>query len=317
MSDVSVKTRSNAARGDGMSIKLILRKWWPLYLMMIPGIAWYLIFRYGPMYGILIAFKDFNVFDGILGSPWAGFKHFEVLFHNPQFVRIMKNTLVISFLKLLFGMPPDIILALLLNEVRIAWFKRMVQNVTYLPHFLSWVIIYGVLLSFLAPGSGLVNQMIRSLGADPIAFMQEPSWFRTVLVASNVWRDIGWGAIIYLAALAGISPELYEAARVDGANKWQQIWHISLPGISHVIALLLILRLGQIMNAGFEQVYILYNARVYEVADIVDTWVFRNGVEQFRFSISTAAGVFKSVVGLVLVVVSNRLAKRWSGQGIW
>jgi putative aldouronate transport system permease protein len=294
-----------------------LRTHGALYLMLAPGVLYYLLFRYVPMYGITIAFKDFNIFEGILGSPWAGFKHFEALFRNPQFARIMQNTLIISLLKLIVSMPADIILALLINELRIRWFKKSVQTITYLPHFLSWVMIYGILLAFLSPGSGLINQWITGAGGKPIPFLTDNNWFRAILVFSEVWKDTGWGAIIYLAALAGISPELYEASRVDGANKWQQVRHITLPGITGVIVLVLVLRLGYILNAGFEQVYILYNPRVYAAADIIDTWVFRNGIEQFRFSIATAAGLFKSVIGLAMVLIANKLAKRWTDSGIW
>lgn len=300
-----------------LSIGRVLRAHGSLYLMLLPGLLFYLVFRYGPMYGILIAFKDFNIFDGIMGSPWAGFTHFEALFRNPQFGRIIQNTLTISLLKLVVSIPADIILALLLNELRIAWFKKTVQTITYLPHFLSWVMIYGILVAFMAPSSGLFNQWIRAMGGDAIPFLTNDNWFRAILVFSEVWKDTGWGAIIYLAALAGISPDLYEAATVDGASKWRQVRHITLPGIAHVIVLVLVLRLGYILNAGFEQVYILYNPRVYGVADIIDTWVFRNGIEQFRFSIATAAGLFKSVIGLALVLIANKLAKSWTGNGIW
>jgi putative aldouronate transport system permease protein len=294
-----------------------LRRYWPLYALLLPGVVYYLIFRYWPIYGLVLAFKDFQIFEGIMGSPWVGFQHFKTLFDSPMFLRSIRNTVVISFLKLVIGFWPPIILALMLNEVRSTVSKRVIQTVSYLPHFLSWVIIYGVLLALLGPARGLVNQWIKSLGGEAIPFLTDKNWFIVVVVLSDIWRSAGWGAIIYLAGLTAIDPTLYEAATIDGASRLQQVWHISIPGIRSVIVLLLILRLGYMLNAGFEQIYILYNPLVYETADIVDTWVFRNGIEQFRFSIATAASVFRSVIGLLMVLAANRLAKRFAEQGIW
>ncbi len=292
-------------------------KWGYLYLLMLPGIIYFLVFRYWPIYGLVIAFKDFRVFDGIMASPWVGLEHFETLFANPLFMRSIRNTVVISVLKLVFGFAPPIILALMLNELRLKRFKQSVQTISYLPHFLSWIIIYGILLALLSPGQGLLNQWIKAAGGQPIPFMTSNGWFLVVVVVSDIWKDIGWGAILFLAALAGINPSLYEAATLDGANRLQQMRYISLPGIQPVIILLLILRLGYMLDAGFEQIYILYNPLVYQVGDILDTWIFRNGIEQFRFSIATAASLLRSVVGLVLVISANWLAKRWAGQGLW
>jgi putative aldouronate transport system permease protein len=292
-------------------------KWWVLFLMMLPGIVYYIIFRYGPMYGVIIAFKDYRILDGMAASPWVGFKHFNALFKSPMFGRIIRNTLVISFLKLCIGFPPPIILALLLNELRIPRLKKIIQTVTYLPHFLSWVIISGILIALFSPGDGLVNNWLKLAGQTPISFLTEKYWFVAVLVFSEIWKEVGWGAIIYLAALSGINPELYEAATIDGATRGQQILHVSLPSIIPVIILMFILRLGRILDAGFEQIYILYSPQVYEVSDIIDTWVFRNGIEQFRFSVATATGLFKSAIGLVLIVGSNKLIKTLTGNGIW
>ncbi len=292
-------------------------RYWPLYVMLLPGIAYFVIFRYWPIYGLVLAFKDFRVFEGILGSPWVGFQHFESLFGSPLFLRSIRNTVVISFLKLAVGFWPPIVLALMLNEVRISVVKRVIQTVSYLPHFLSWVIIYGILLALLGPARGLFNQWLKALGGEAIPFLTDKNWFVVVVVVSDIWRDTGWGAIVYLAGLTAIDPTLYEAATIDGASRLQQVWHISIPGIRSVIVLLLILRLGYMLNAGFEQIYILYNPLVFQTADIVDTWVFRNGIEQFRFSIATAASVFRSVIGLLMVLAANRLAKRFAGQGIW
>jgi len=292
-------------------------KYLPLYILLLPGVAYFLTFRYWPIYGLSMAFVDFQIFEGILGSPWVGLKHFESILKSPMFVRSIRNTLVISVLRLVVGFPAPIILALMLNELRFSGLKRVIQTITYLPYFLSWVIIYGILLAFLSPSAGLVNQWIRSLGGQAIPFLTDKNWFLGVIIGSGVWQGAGWGAIIYLAALSNISPELYEAATIDGATRMQQIWHISIPGISSTIVLLLILNLGYLLDAGFGQIYIMYNPMVYETADIIDTWVFRNGIEQFRFSIGTAASVFKSLVGLILVLTANRLAKRYTDQGIW
>lgn len=297
------------------------RKLWQyrmLYLMLVPGLLYYAVYRYTPMLGAIIAFKDFNVMLGLWDSPWADpwYKHFKAFYDSPYFSQLLINTFLISLYKLIFGMAPGIALAVLLNEVKAAVFKRFVQTVTYLPHFLSWVIIYGIALAFLSETSGLVNMGIRELGGHPIPFLSSTEWFRSLLVGSEIWKDIGWSAIIYLAAITAIDPTLYEAARVDGAGRLRTIWNVTLPGIRGVIVLLLILKLGQILDAGFDQIYIMYNIHVYEVADIIDTWVFRTGLEQLNFSLASAVGLFKSLIGLVLVIGANKLASKW-GEGIW
>jgi putative aldouronate transport system permease protein len=288
------------------------------YLMLLPGVIYYIVFRYVPMYGIIIAFKDFSILDGIVGSSWANpwYKHFETFYHSPYFGQLLTNTILISVYKLVFGTIPPILMALLLNECRVRWFKSLVQTLTYMPHFLSWVIIYGILLALFGQSSGLVNRWIVEAGGNSIPFLTSTDYFRSILVTSEIWQNLGWGAIIYLAAIAGIDPTLYEAARVDGASRLRMIWHITLPGIRSVMVLLFILKLGHIMDAGFDQIYILYNIQVYPVADILDTWVFRTGLQQLNFSLASAVGLFKSLIGLVLVVLSNQLAKKW-GEGIW
>jgi putative aldouronate transport system permease protein len=288
------------------------------YIMLLPGVLYYLIYKYFPMYGVVIAFKNFNMMEGILGSPWADpwYKYFLQFYESPYFAQLLTNTFLISVYKLLFGMVPPIILAILLNETRVRWFKTLIQTLSYMPHFLSWVIIYGILLIFLSQDSGIVNRWLVDSGGDAIPFLTSTEWFRSVLVGSEIWQNLGWGAIIYLAAIAGIDPTLYEAGRVDGASRLSMVWHITLPGIRHVIILLLILRLGHMLDAGFEQIYILYNVQVYPVADILDTWVFRTGLQQWNYSLASAVGLFKSVIGLILVYFSNSLSKRW-GEGIW
>ncbi|TMV49724.1 sugar ABC transporter permease [Paenibacillus mesophilus] len=285
--------------------------------MLLPGLLYYVLFHYLPMGGLFIAFKDYNLQKGIWGSPWAGLNHFETLFSTPDFFRILKNTVIISVYRILFNMLPDVLLALMLNEVRTAWFKKIVQTITYGPYFLSWVIVYGLTYAFLAQESGILNTWIRDGGGTPVEFLTSSDYFRPILLLTDIWKNTGFGAIIYLAALATINPELYEAAVVDGAGRWRQLWHITLPGIRDVFILLLILRVGNILDAGFEQIYIFLNARVYNVGDVIDTWVFRYGLEKLDFSIAAATGFFKSVVGFAFVLAANQIAKKFGGSGIW
>jgi putative aldouronate transport system permease protein len=285
--------------------------------MLIPVLAYYVIFHYIPMAGLLVAFKDYSLTKGIWESPWVGFDNFRKVFSTPEFFAIMKNTLLISIYRMVFNMVPDVLLALMLNEIRVVWFKRTVQTITYGPYFLSWVIVYGLAFAFLAPGSGIVNQWLNSAGEHPIDFLSNSDFFRSLLILTDLWKSVGFGAIIYLAALAAINPELYEAALVDGAGRFRQIWHISIPGIANVFVLLLILRLGHILDAGFEQVYIFLNSRVNSVGEIIDTWVFRRGIEQLDISVAAATGFFKSVIGFTLVIASNKIAKKLGGSGLW
>lgn len=296
-------------------LRTIHRHRW-LYLMMLPGLLYFGIYHYGPMGGLLIAFQDYNLLKGITGSEWVGLEHFRTIFNSPDFVRLIRNTIVISIYRIIFGMIPDVLLALLLNEVRSVWFKKTVQTITYGPYFLSWVVIYGIAFAFLS-NSGLINYGLKSIGADPVGFLTVSEYFRSILVVTDIWKNTGYGAIIYLAALATINPQLYEAAVVDGAGRWRQMWHITVPGIRDVFILLLILRIGHILDAGFDQIYIFLNARVYDVGDIIDTWVFRMGLEELEFSVAAATGFFKSIIGLILVILANQIAKRLGGSGIW
>lgn len=289
-----------------------------LYVMLVPGVLYYILFKYLPMYGVIIAFKDFNIMDGILGSPFADpwNKHFLAFFESPYFSQLLTNTILISVYKLIFGIGPPILMAILLNECRVRWFRSLIQTLTYMPHFLSWVIIYGILIALLSQSSGLVNHWIKDLGGESIPFLTSTTYFRSILVGSEIWQNLGWGAIIYLAAMSSIDPTRYEAARIDGASRVRMVWHITLPGIRNVIIMLFILNLGHILDAGFGQIYILYNLQVYPVADIIDTWVFRTGLHQLNFSLAAAVGLFKSAIGFVLVLTTNQIAKRW-GEGIW
>ncbi|MDF2922547.1 MAG: sugar transporter ATPase [Paenibacillaceae bacterium] len=297
----------------------IWKKLWQcrvLYLLLLPALVYFCLFRYAPMFGLVIAFKRYNLLLGFWGSPWVGLENFRHFVEGVYFWNIIGNTLIISLNKLLLGFSAPIILALLLNEVRVSWFKRMVQTVTYLPHFISWVIVYGLLVALLAPGDGFVNQLLMEYGFDPVNFLTEVNWVRPLIYISDIWKEVGWGAILYLAALAGIDPHLYEAARMDGASRLRQLWHVTLPGIRNVIMILLILRMGSILDAGFDQIFILANSFNQEKADIIDTWVYRQGIERLQIGLATAVGLFKSVIGTLLLVGANQLAKRFDGQ-IW
>jgi len=298
----------------------LMRQLWPyrwLYAMLLPGLLYFAVFRYGPLWYAQIAFKDFKPLLGVQGSPWVGFQHFLDFFNSYYFGQLMTNTLVISLAKLVFGLPPAILLAVALHETRLRFLGRGVQTVTYLPHFLSWVVMFGVLLALLSPSQGLVNQALTGLGAQPVTFLTDPAWFRTVLVGSDIWKETGWSAILYLAALLAINPALYEAAAVDGASRWQRIRYISLPGMLDVIVLVTLLRLGSILDAGFAQIFVLYSLPVYSVSDVIDTWVYRSGIQNFQFSLATAVGLFKGVIGLLLIVTANRLARRLAGSGLY
>ncbi|MDW2876499.1 MULTISPECIES: ABC transporter permease [Bacillaceae] len=297
--------------------KNVFLKYWDLYLLMVPGILFFIIYKYVPMWGIVIAFQDYSIFTGVLESKWVGFKHFERMFEAEEFYRIFKNTLLISLYKLFWGFPAPIIVALMLNELRNMMYKRTIQTVIYMPHFLSWVIVGGIMMNLLGPSTGIVNSFVEFLGFEPIYFLADDSWFRSVLVASDLWKSVGWGTILYLAALAGIDPQLYEAATVDGANKWQQTWHITLPSLLPTIVILLILQMGNILEVGFEQVFILLNPLVYNVGDVFETYVYRVGVTQGQFSYTTAVGLFKSVIALILVVAANKFAKKLGQNGLW
>jgi putative aldouronate transport system permease protein len=298
----------------------LLRQIWQhriVYLLLLPGLIYFATFRYGPLYFAQIAFKDFKPILGVEDSPWIGLQNFETFVNSYYFGQLMTNTIVISLAKLLFGIPPAIILALALNETRMLRLSRIVQTVSYLPHFLSWVVMFGILLALLSPSEGLINQTISGAGGSPISFLTSPDWFRVVIVGSDIWKETGWGAIIYLAALLAIDPTLHEAAAIDGASRLQRIWHISIPGIKDVIVLVTLLRLGNILDAGFAQIFVLYSLPVYSVGDVLDTWVYRQGILNFQFGLAAAVGIFKGVIGLILIVVANRAAKRFVGSGLY
>lgn len=288
-----------------------------LYFLMAPTLIYFVIFKYGPLWNAQIAFKDFKPLLGVVGSPWVGLKHFETFVNSFYFTELMTNTIIFSVAKLLLGLPIAVICAIALHETWLVRFRTFVQTMIYLPHFLSWVIMFGVLLVILSPGNGLLNQIIQRFGGEPIPFLTSPDHFRWVVILSDIWKETGWSTILYLAALLAISPDLYEAAAVDGATPLQRIWYISLPGILPVIVLVTLLRMGHILEAGFNQIFVLYSVPVYSVSDIIDTWVYRQGVLQFQFSLATAVGFFKGVIGLVLILVANKVAKRLAQQSIY
>ena len=308
-----IKLRNKKLHRLGMQI-------WKLrgfYLMMLPTIIYFLVFKYGPIWNAQIAFKDFKPLLGVWGSPWIGFEHFLTFIDSYYFEQLIGNTIFFSVAKLVLGIPMAVICAIALHETIFTKFRTVVQTIIYMPHFLSWVVMFGVLLMLLSPNAGLINDIIKKLGGEPIAFMTSPEWFRWVVIFSDIWKETGWSTIIYLAALLSISPELYEAAAVDGASHMRRIWHISLPGILPVIVLVTLLRLGNLLDAGFNQIFMLYSVPVYSVGDIIDTWVYRQGILQFQFSLATAVGLFKGVIGLVLILVANQVAKRVAKQSLF
>lgn len=286
-------------------------------MMVFPGLLYFLIFKYWPMYGIFIAFQDFQPFLGFWNSPFVGLKHFERLFSDSSFMILFRNTLILATYNIVFFFPLPIIIALMLNELRLEFTKRIVQTLIYIPHFMSWVVVVGISYMFLTTEGGIMNELLVRFGGEKINFLVSNEWFRTIITAEVMWKETGWGTIIFLAALSGVDPQLYEAARMDGANRLRQLWHITLPAIRSTIIILLILRLGHFLDTGFEQIFLMLNAMNREVGEVFDTYVYSVGISQGQYSFSTAVGVFKSIVGLILVVVANRLAKKFGEEGIY
>jgi len=287
-----------------------------IYFMLLPVVVYYIVFHYFPMYGLQIAFKNYSLGQGITNSPWIGAQNFQQFFSSYYFGRTLRNTLLISFYDILFAFPASIILALLLNEVRNRFFKRTVQSITYFPHFISMVVVVGMMVDFLS-ADGLINRIIVYFGGNPISFLQDAGWFRTIYVTSGVWQGIGWGSIIYLAAIANIDPTLYEAAKVDGAGRWKQAVHITIPCILPTIAIFFILRMGGIMTVGDEKILLLYNPRTYETADVIGTYIYRKGILDANYSFSAAVGMFNSIVNFTFLVLANAISRRWGGARLW
>ncbi|MDF2959937.1 MAG: protein lplB [Paenibacillus sp.] len=297
-------------------MKRMLKNRW-LYLMLLPGMLYFVIFRYLPMWGIVIAFQNYQPSLGISGSQWVGLKHFSRFFMDADFWFLFKNTLILAIYNLIFFFPLPIILALMLNEVRIEVYKRIIQTLVYVPHFVSWVVVVGIAYIFFTTEGGIVNELAASLGLEKIQFLMSEDWFRTMIVGEVIWKETGWGTILFLAALAGVDPQLYEAARMDGANRWRQLWHVTMPAIRSTIVILLILRLGSFLDTGFEQIYLMLNPLNREVGEVFDTYVYSVGVERAQFSYSTAVGLFKSLVGLLLVLSANYFAKKVGEEGVY
>ena len=292
-----------------------------LHLMVLPGLAFFLLFKYVPMYGIIIAFKNYKGaaggFSAIMSAPWIGLKNFEIFFNSLYCERVFKNTIYLSLLRLIFSFPAPILLALMINEIRANWFKRTVQTITYMPYFLSWVVVAGLLNTLLSPDNGAINTIIKMAGGQPVYFLTSKQWFRPILIISEIWKNIGYGSIVYLAAITSIDQEQYEAARVDGANKLQQIIHITQPALSEIIAIMLILQIGKMFDDNFDQIFNLYSPSVYEVSDVFETYVYRNGIQQSKFSYSAAVGLVKSVLALAMIVFSNKASKKLGAQGLF
>ncbi|MEK3883255.1 sugar ABC transporter permease [Paenibacillus sp. PL2-23] len=311
---------SNRQRVKGAAAQNLLKDIWRnrwLYIFVIPGVFYFLIFKYIPMGGVVIAFKDYTPFLGIVESQWVGWKHFERLFQNNDFVMLFRNTILISLYKLLFYFPVPIILALMLNEVRLKVFKRFVQTVIYIPHFFSWVVVAGITYVLLTTEGGIVNEFIMWAGGEKINFLGQNAWIRTLLTSQTIWREAGWGTILYLAAMSAVDPQLYEAAKIDGAGRFRQMWNVTLPCIRSTIVILLILQIGNFMDLGFEQIYNMINAGNKDYGNVFDTYVYTIGIKEGQFSYSTAIGLFKSVIGLILVLGSNYLARRSGEEGIF
>lgn len=290
-----------------------------LLLMMLPGIALLIVFRYLPMYGLLISFQNYQLFRGFFASPWVGFRNFEKFFNDPFFFRLVRNTFLLGLYNILYTFPAPILLAILFNELRMLWFKRVVQTVSYIPYFISTVIIVGMLKSFLSTDNGVINNLIVSLGGAKINFFSEPSWFRTIYISSEIWQGVGYGSILYLAAITGIDQELYEASRIDGASRIQNIFHITIPCLIPTISILFIMRVGSIISVSFEKVYLMYSSATYETADVIATYVYRMGIKSSNpnFSYASAVGIMNSIVSLILVWGANTFSRRFLEESLW
>lgn len=309
--DVNIKKNRRTSQFMGMKRNALL------YLMVLPGLIYFIIFKYLPMGGLIIAFQDYQPYLGIMGSPWVGLKHFIRLFTEPTFFMLLSNTLILFALNIVIFFPLPIILSLMLNEVRQKAFKNIIQTVIYIPHFMSWVIIVSISYVFLTVDGGVLNEMIAALGGEKVSFLTSPEWLRTVYIGQIIWKELGWSTIIYLAAITVVDPQLYEAAEMDGASRLRKTWHVTLPAIRPVIITLLILKIGHTLDLGFEHMYLLLNSLNREVAEIFDTYIYTAGLRNGQLSFSTTVGLFKGVVGLVLVVLSNKLAKKMGEDGVY
>jgi putative aldouronate transport system permease protein len=314
--DSGMMSERKAVSSRAFKRKQRLRQNIPWLLMFLPVIAYYVIFKYVPMGGNVIAFKNYNFTDGLWGSPWVGLHNFTLLFSDPAAFKTIRNTLIISFLTIVLSFPFPILLALMFHEVRRLWFKKTVQTLLYLPHFLSWVIVSGLVITLFAQESGTVNHLMTKLGGDAYPFLYKHVPWLTIFLGSGIWKEAGFGAIIYLAALSNIDPSLYEAAGLDGAGKLRKIWHITLPGIRSIAVLMLILGMGRVMDVGFDQIYNLQNPIVSDISEVISTYIYRMGLQGGQFSLTAAMGLFESLIGLILVLATNAVARKF-GQGLW
>ena len=321
MSTYAVGERKKPKGSLGHRAYMFFWKYRWLHLFALPCVIYVFIFKYVPLYGLLMAFKNYKGYGGLAGiasAPWVGLRHFRTFFTGRFFGRLMRNTLLLSLYQLIFCFPAPILLALLLNEIRSNGFKRVVQTITYMPHFISWVVAAGLVKAILSPTTGPLNAVLHNVfGIEPIYFVNETRCFRAVLIISDIWKEVGWSTIVYLAAITGINPEMYEAATLDGASRWQRMWYITLPSISNMVAIMFILQIGRILDQNFDQIMNLYNPAVYEVGDVIDTYVYRAGMLDGQYSFSTAVGLFKSVVSIIMVFLSNKVAKKLGTSGIW
>ncbi len=286
-------------------------------IMILPVICWFLLFKYGPLYGVTLAFKEFQLLSGIMGSPWVGTANFERLFSSYNFWNVFRNTITIAAMKFVFGFPAPIILALLLNELRGQKYKRIVQSLSYLPHFISWVILTGIFMVILSPTRGPINTLLKSMGMESIYFLGDPKYFQGTLVVTGIWKGVGWSSIVYLAALGGVNEELYDAARVDGCGRWARIWHVTIPGITPVVTIMLILAMGSLVEDDFDQIFNLLNDAVLSVGDVLGTFIYRQGVTNLDYGYATAVELFRNLISLVLVLSANYLSKRINEYGLW
>jgi putative aldouronate transport system permease protein len=315
-SEYSVKVKVKEKSQQITKLQKLKRDKW-LYLLLLPGLSYFIIFKYVPMWGVLISFQDYSPFLGFWGSEWVGIDHFKNFFRNPDFLRLLRNTLYLAVLDLIFFFPAPIILALMLNEVRINLYKRSVQTLIYVPHFMSWVIVASITYVFFTTGGGAINAIVEHFIGREINFLSSPDWFRPLIMLQIIWKETGWGTVIFLAALAGVSPEQYEAAIVDGAGRFRRLWHVTLPAVRSTIIILLILRLGNFLDTGFQQIFLMTNSLNRDVADVFDTYVYFVGITQGAYSYSTAVGLFKAVVGIILILGANKLAKKMGQTGIF
>lgn len=316
--EITAKTGKPAVKTEKKptGLEAVKRDKW-LYLLLVPGVLYFLIFKYWPMWGVLIAFKDYSPYLGFWQSEWVGFEYFKDFFMNLDFFRLLRNTLMLAALDLIFAFPAPLIVALLLNELRHAIYKRCIQTFIYVPHFVSWTIVVSITFVFFTVDTGVMNKVLQSITGREIAFLSDPEWFRPMIVLQSIWKETGWGTILFLAALASVDQEQYEAAVMDGAGRLRRMWHITLPAIRSTIVVLLILRIGSFLNIGFEQIFLMTNSLNRSVAEIFDTYVYVVGITQGAYSYSTAVGLFKSVVGIILIFCANYIAKKFDQDGLF